>query len=101
MSDINKIVVSPESDVEISACGRADASSGTEGTIDLFDEGTKICTLYWSSPWGAYPNIFQAQDVNGKEGYIVGVGPYGTSGALGRVEVEIAKKVTFTIHRQD
>ncbi|KAH7904808.1 aegerolysin type hemolysin [Hygrophoropsis aurantiaca] len=48
--EIDKIVIPTGSEHSVSSRGRSDADSGTEGTIDLYDDTTKICTLYWLCP---------------------------------------------------
>lgn len=40
----------------INACGRSDASSGTEGSFDLYDGKTYIGTYTWDCPWGSKTN---------------------------------------------
>lgn len=58
---------------------------------DVYDGETKVCTIYWSCPWGSKSNDFQIRDRN--EDYGVSVGDWNNdSGALGTVEVDITKK---------
>ncbi|KAH7904183.1 Aegerolysin family protein [Hygrophoropsis aurantiaca] len=90
---INQIVIPAGSERSISSCGRENASSGTEGTIDLYDDTTKVCTLYWNCPWGSPTNNFEVRDVNKAGGYIVSNGPWNVSGgALGNIRIEAAIK---------
>ncbi|KAH7902766.1 putative Asp-hemolysin precursor [Hygrophoropsis aurantiaca] len=92
-SEIDKIVIPPGSVQSVSSCGRSDAASGTEGTIDLYDNETKVCTLYWNCPWGSPTNNFEVRDVNKAGGYIVSNGPWNVSGgALGNIAIEAAIK---------
>lgn len=44
--EINKIAIPSESTTDISTCGRSVAASETEGTLNLHENETKICTLY-------------------------------------------------------
>ncbi|KAF2135585.1 uncharacterized protein K452DRAFT_322971 [Aplosporella prunicola CBS 121167] len=91
--DVEKITIPAGSQATIYACGRSDASSGTEGKIDLYEDNQKICTIYWDCPWGSKTNNFQIQDRNSNAGYMVSVGDWSRdSGAIGNVDVEVAKK---------
>ncbi|KAH7905359.1 Aegerolysin family protein [Hygrophoropsis aurantiaca] len=90
---IDQIVIPPGSQHSVSSCGRSDASSGTEGTIDLYDDTVKVCTLYWNCPWGSKTNNFEIRNVNKVGGYIVSNGPWNPSGgALGNIAIEAAIK---------
>lgn len=92
-SEINSIVIPPGSSSDVSSCGRSDSPSGTEGTIDLYDGSTKICTVYWNCPWGSKSNDFQIRDRNSSAGYMVSVGDWNRdSGALGTVEIEVGRR---------
>lgn len=87
--DINKIEIAPKSAEKISACGRENSPSGTEGTIDLYNGSTKIAQLYWNCPWGSSTNNFE---VRGKDdGYVVGHSGGSPTGALGNIEVQVIK----------
>ncbi|KAH7923061.1 Aegerolysin family protein [Leucogyrophana mollusca] len=88
---VNGIVIPAGATGVISACGRSDASSGTEGTVDLYDDETKICTLYWNCPWGSKTNNFAVQGRNSDAGYMVSVGTWNRDGgALGHIDIEVA-----------
>ncbi|KAH7905783.1 aegerolysin type hemolysin, partial [Hygrophoropsis aurantiaca] len=66
--------------------------TGTEGTIDLYDDTTKVCTLYWKCPW-ASSNNFEIKDVNRNGEYTVSNGPWNPgSGALGNIRIEVDGK---------
>ncbi|KFY98022.1 hypothetical protein V500_01818 [Pseudogymnoascus sp. VKM F-4518 (FW-2643)] len=86
--DVDGTVISAGSSSNISSCGRSDTLSGTEGSLDLYDGETRICTITWVCPWGAGTNDFQ---IIGKEsGYVVSAGDWNRgSGALGQVDVEV------------
>jgi hypothetical protein len=43
-------------DFTFGACGREDASSGTTGSVDLFDGHIIIGTYNWDCPWGSKTN---------------------------------------------
>ena len=91
--EISKLIFPAGSTNDISACGRSDAASGTEGTIALYDGETKICVLYWSCPWGETRNYFEVRDRNRKDGYMVSVENWNHgSGALGTIDIEVGKK---------
>ncbi|KAH7919329.1 Asp-hemolysin [Leucogyrophana mollusca] len=87
--EIDKIVIPGGSEHSVSSCGRLSSPSGTEGTIDLYDDTTKVATLYWDCPWGSPTNNFEVQDVN--QGYSVTNGPWNKSGgALGNIAIKVA-----------
>ena len=92
--DVNTIEghkISAQKNYEIYACGKLDAAWGTDGTFDLIDTSNKalICTVEWSSPYGNYPNIFQATGSNAK--WIVEVSPINQVAELGRVWIKLYK----------
>ncbi|CAJ0552499.1 Ff.00g005770.m01.CDS01 [Fusarium sp. VM40] len=88
--EIKKIVIATNKSAGIASCGRSDASSGTEGSLDLYDGDVKICHIYWSCPWGSKTNTFTVNDVD--DNYIVQqTGANLDSGALGNVTVKVAK----------
>ncbi|KAH7920735.1 putative Asp-hemolysin precursor [Leucogyrophana mollusca] len=87
--EVDKIVIPAGSEHSVSSCGRSHSPSGTEGTIDLYDDTTKVCTLYWNCPWGSSANNFEVQDVN--QGYIVTHGPWNAvAGPLGNIKIKVA-----------
>ncbi|KAH7904338.1 Asp-hemolysin [Hygrophoropsis aurantiaca] len=90
--EIDKIVIPAGSDQSVSSSARESSPAGTEGTIDLYDDTTKICTLYWSCLWVAVGNKFEVRDVNKARGYIVSNGPWNPSGPLGNIRIEVAAK---------
>jgi hypothetical protein len=57
---VNNTQIAPGKNYVFRSCGRSDASSGTEGTFDLFtdDATVHVRSIYWSSPWGLSANIF-------------------------------------------
>src|SRR5882724_7685031 len=56
ISDIEGHQIAPGVSYVISTCGRSDASSGTEGSFDLYDGATKVGNYYWDCPWGSKTN---------------------------------------------
>ncbi|CCM04537.1 uncharacterized protein FIBRA_06718 [Fibroporia radiculosa] len=87
---VNSIVIAPNFTATVAACGRANAASGTEGTIDLYDGTTRICTLYWNCPWGSKRNDFEKRNVNSS--YMVTIGPWNPdSGAIGNVNIDVER----------
>jgi hypothetical protein len=89
-ASINEIVVADGQAAVISSCGRSDASSGTEGSFDLYDGPTFLGTYAWDCPWGSKTNT--STWTPGNESYIsqvTGANLYG--GALGNVTIKIAK----------
>ncbi|KAH7908729.1 putative Asp-hemolysin precursor [Hygrophoropsis aurantiaca] len=85
---VNAIVIDAGTLKTISACGSPDKNHGTEGTIDLYDNGTKVCTLYWDVPWHSSTNNFEVRNKNAN--YIVRAGDWHKfGGALGNVDIEV------------
>lgn len=78
----------------ISSCGRSDASSGTEGSFDLYDGDTKVGHYYWDCPWGSKQNhsTWTPQDSSPTSPYVTQVtGGNLDSGALGNVYINCVK----------
>ncbi|TGO31489.1 hypothetical protein BHYA_0651g00010 [Botrytis hyacinthi] len=91
---VNSYTIAPNTAKDIPSCGRDSALYGTEGNVEVWAEGTKICKLFWSDPFSGN-NDFQLQDYKMGPGtlYVVSVGDWNRSGgSLGNVHVEIAKK---------
>lgn len=73
---------------QIASCGREHSPTGTEGSIDLYHAGTKICTVYWDCPWSGH-NTLNAQ---GPEDYLCTLGSWNQdSGAIGKVDVTVSR----------
>jgi hypothetical protein len=57
----------------------------------VYDGDTRVCTIYWSCPWGSKSNNFQIQDRN--KDYGITLGDWNQdSGSLGEVDVDISRK---------
>jgi hypothetical protein len=80
----------PGGEFGIASCGREDASSGTEGSYDIYDGGTKVCTVYWDCPWGLKRNSFETKNVN-KDYTVQDSGANLDSGAIGTVTIKVFK----------
>ncbi|KAE8329922.1 Aegerolysin family protein [Aspergillus sergii] len=90
-SQVNGKEIIPGTSHLFETCGRSDAASGTEGTLELWDKTQRICKLYWDCPWGSKVNKFEVQEKH--KTYRVEVGPWNSyGGALGNVDVEISRK---------
>ncbi|KAG9253585.1 aegerolysin type hemolysin [Emericellopsis atlantica] len=90
VDQVQKTSIKPGNQVGIAACGRSDASSGTEGSFEIWDGETKICKVYWDCPWGSKTNTFTVSELN--DVYSVEArGANLDSGALGNVTVRISK----------
>ena len=61
-SDIEGKTIDAKGSFAIYSCGRSDASSGTEGSFDLFDGDTKVGTYTWDCPWGRKENTSNWND---------------------------------------
>jgi hypothetical protein len=89
-SDVDKQVATQSKDGDVAACGRSDASSGTEGSLDLYDGDVKVCHIAWDCPWGSKTNIFNTSDID--NAYLVQhTGANLDGGAIGTVTVKVAK----------
>jgi hypothetical protein len=86
--------VAPGTVESVDSCGRQGSASGTEGTIDLYDGDTRICTLYWNSPWGSNYNEFEIRNYDAETSdFSVSVASWNTGpGALGDVDVTVSKQ---------
>ncbi|KAH7889195.1 Asp-hemolysin [Phlebopus sp. FC_14] len=89
-SEINSIVIAPSQSRTVSASGRANASSGTEGSFSLYEGSTKICKVYWNCPWGKKDNDFEVSTDSAR--HTVTVGDWNkNSGAIGNVNVDVER----------
>ncbi|PHH76667.1 hypothetical protein CDD80_1345 [Ophiocordyceps camponoti-rufipedis] len=57
---VNQIVTAPGTAESVKSCGRSDSSSGTAGSLDLYDGDTRISHIWWNCPWGSKSNEFSA-----------------------------------------
>jgi hypothetical protein len=89
-SEVDKQVATRRRDADVAACGRSDASSGTEGTLDLYDSDDKVCHIYWNCPWGSKTNEFKGSDLD--NAYVVQqTGANLDGGAIGTVTIKVVK----------
>ena len=75
------------------ATSRSSSPILTNTTIlsDIYDGDNRVCTVYWSCPWGSKSNNFQIQNRN--KDYGITLGDWNQdSGALGEVDVDISRK---------
>ncbi|KAI0025421.1 aegerolysin type hemolysin [Xylariomycetidae sp. FL0641] len=90
VADTEGKTISAGSDGGIASCGRSDASSGCEGSYDLYNGETKVCHVYFSCPWGSKTNTLNVTEI--PDSYIVQAsGQNLDSGALGSVNIKVAK----------
>lgn len=82
--------IAPNETLTLSSCGRSNSPTGTEGAIQLAEEQTTVCTLYWDCPWGSESNNFDVRDRNNR--YVVSPSEWSRNGPLGTAEVDIYKK---------
>ncbi|CAA7262635.1 unnamed protein product [Cyclocybe aegerita] len=90
----NGMSVGPDNKVQINSCGRADSSSGTEGSFDIVDpnDGNRIIrSFYWDCPWGSKANTWNPTGSNTKW-MIEWSGQNLDSGALGTISVDVLRK---------
>jgi hypothetical protein len=86
---INSIRIPQGEKAMICACGRANSSSGTEGTFELYDNNVKIGKYYWESPWSGSN---KATWTSASDKYVVQLtGGNFSSGALGDTNLKVVK----------
>lgn len=91
VDDINKITITSGNVVSICACGRENASSGTEGSFDIYDGNVEVGTFYWECPWGSKRNHV-TWTPSGSDDHIAQVaGGNLDSGAIGNVSIKCVK----------
>lgn len=91
--EINKIEVASGKSAWICSCGRSDASSGTEGSFELYDGSVKIGRFKWNCPWGKKGNSFEwTQDASTESYFTEREGGNKDSGAIGTVTITCIKK---------
>jgi hypothetical protein len=89
-AEVDKQVATRNNNADIAACGRSDAASGTEGSLNLYDGGNKICYVYWNCPWGSKTNEFTISSIS--DSYVVQQsGANLNSGAIGNVTIKVVK----------
>ncbi|WP_083339094.1 aegerolysin family protein [Chromobacterium sphagni] len=95
-SQIEGQVITEDDTYTIYACGRENASSGTEGSFDIYDGSTKVGTYTWDCPWGSKENSSNFSPAGAQPPYNRYITePSGAnldSGALGNVTLETMKK---------
>lgn len=85
------IEIAQESYNVLSACGRSDSASGTQGSYDLYEGDTKVVTIVWDCPWGSKTNSWSPVSQN--PNYLVSItGGSREGGAIGILSVEVVKK---------
>ncbi|KAL2151745.1 hypothetical protein VTH82DRAFT_6843 [Thermothelomyces myriococcoides] len=90
--EVDGTIIKSGSTVEIWACGRDSSPSGTEGWFDLYDGDTKVCHIYFNSPWGPGSNEFTVSERAPESEYGIAEFPRVAQGsALGQVGVAIFK----------
>ena len=88
--DIDGQSITSGNNYTINACGRSDASAGTEGSFDIYDGNTHVGTYSWDCPWGSKTNT--STWTPGNDGYVgQQTGANLDSGALGNISLKIAK----------
>ncbi|KAI6118429.1 aegerolysin type hemolysin [Pisolithus sp. B1] len=87
--EINGITISPGAVAAVSACRRPSSFAGTEGSIDLFDQSTRICTIFWDLPSASKQNRLEIK--NSHNNYVVTVGAWESFGTIGHASVEVQR----------
>ncbi|OCH84840.1 pleurotolysin A [Obba rivulosa] len=86
--DIEGTKILPGAEYTINSCGRSDASSGTEGKFDLYEEGGALVrSFYWDCPWGSKTNTWTISNANA-QWMVDSQGANLNSGALGTITHE-------------
>lgn len=90
--DIDKITVESGKSTMVCSCGRSGASSGTEGSFELYNGDTKIGKFNWVCPWGKKSNSFSWNQEASKDSYYTNRDGGNTdSGAIGNVTITCIK----------
>jgi hypothetical protein len=88
-------VIKKNESFSINACGRSDASSGTEGSFELYDGDTQVGTYSWDCPWGSKTNSSTWSPAGPQpplNHYLTSqTGANLNSGALGTVNIQTTK----------
>lgn len=87
--EINGTTIPPGAAVAVSACRRPSSFAGTEGSIDLFDQSTRICTIFWDLPSASKQNRLEIK--NSHSNYVVTVGSWEKFGTIGQVGVDVQR----------
>lgn len=88
LDKVNGVTIKAGDSFTISACGREDSPSGTEGSFDLYDGDVHVGSYYWDCPWGSKSN--SSTWTPGSDNYIgQQTGANLDSGALGNVTLKI------------
>ncbi|KAF9049117.1 aegerolysin type hemolysin [Panaeolus papilionaceus] len=82
--------IAPKATFDISSCGRGDSPTGTEGNITIVDAGTgdEVANVYWDCPYSGSNKFHKTRE--NSEDYMVGLSNFSTSGALKKVEIDLA-----------
>ncbi|KAK7038991.1 Aegerolysin Aa-Pri1 [Paramarasmius palmivorus] len=89
-------IIGPDGTLQLNACGRSNASSGTTGQFNLCDadDGDRVIRHFkWDCPWGKKRNIWEVSGSNSKW-LVEHKGANLDSGALGTIYVDVLKKGT-------
>lgn len=92
--NVNGQTIKPQTSTVVAACGRSDASSGTEGSVEIWEGSQKVGRVYWNNPWlSGQPNLVTAIAEGGNAAeYALELGPYDNkNAAIGWVKVSISK----------
>ena len=100
-SEINKIELNQGTYYNnvISSCGRENATSGTEGSFDMYNGDTRVATFYWDCPWGSKTNYWEVKNLNEDYYYRPGGGSK-DSGAIGTLSYSFVY-VPISLRKQE
>lgn len=88
--EIDKIQISSGRSAYVCSCGRESASSGTEGSFNIYDGEQKVTHVKWDCPWSGQNSRSHESD---SEAYgITMTGGTSKSGSIGEVTVIVFKK---------
>lgn len=89
-SEINGVVIKSGTSARIAACGRENASAGTEGKFDIYHNDKWLATYKWDCPWSG-SNSHSLNVVNDKIYQIDKEGGNIHDGALGNIRIVCIK----------
>jgi len=91
-SQVDNTELKPGARTWVCSCGRDNASSGTEGSIEIWDGITKVGSIAWYDAWAPGATNIVTPYLNGGDAspYEITIGQYSTSGAsIGYCEATI------------
>ena len=84
--DVNHQPIPSKESFQFAACGRENASSGTDGQMDIMDCDKRIFQLYWNCPWSGSNELNVKHQAKNWYPFIPA---FSKDGAIGTVNIKI------------